>query len=338
MSKKYVNIKSGKYRNAKISGVFPLVKDVSFGKKGAFITVDASNQFAGLGNIRVLLNDVNNVEEVDPVVAEAQIGGDTVIKEETRDEALDRIRRRFDILQEMTRAVIKGVVRGLILSGPPGVGKSYGVETEMEKYDMFNKLKGKGPKTEIVKGAMTPIGLYQTLYMNSQPGDVLVFDDCDSVLFDEVCLNMLKAVLDSGKKRTISWKSESQALRREGIPDRFEFNGSAIFISNVSFESVKSKKIRDHLEALMSRCHYIDLEMDKVTDKFLRIEQIVSDGMLDEYKFGKDGNKEIIDFMLEKSARLREISLRMVLKVADLRKMSPKTWRELAESTCMKRA
>ena len=338
--KKYVNIKSGKYRNAKISGVFPLVKDVSFGKKGAFITVDASNQFAGLGNIRVLLNDVNNVEEVDPVVAEAQLptAKGKKAKAETRDEALDRIRRRFDILQEMTRAVIKGVVRGLILSGPPGVGKSFGVETEMEKYDMFNKLKGKGPKTEIVKGAMTPIGLYQTLYNNSQPGDVLVFDDCDSVLFDEVCLNMLKAVLDSGKKRTISWKSESQALRREGIPDRFEFNGSAIFISNVSFESVKSKKIRDHLEALMSRCHYIDLEMDKVTDKFLRIEQIVADGMLDEYKFGKEGNKEIIDFMLEKSARLREISLRMVLKVADLRKMSPKTWKELAESTCMKRA
>ena len=202
---------------------------------------------------------------------------------------------------------------------------------------MFNKLKGKGPKTEIVKGAMTPIGLYQTLYNNSNKGDVIVFDDCDSVLFDEVCLNMLKAVLDSGKKRTISWKSESVALRREGIPDRFEFSGSAIFISNVSFESVKSKKIRDHLEALMSRCHYIDLEMDKVTDKFLRIEQIVGDGMLDEYEFGTKGNQEIIDFMLEKSARLREISLRMVLKVADLRKMSPKTWKELAESTCMKR-
>ena len=338
MEKKYVSIKSGKYRNAKISGVFPLVKDVSFGKKGAFITVDASNQFAGLGNIRVLLNDVNNVEHVDAVVAEAQLGDNNKSdKQETREEAIERIRRRFDILQEMTRAVIKGTVRGLILSGPPGVGKSFGVETEMEKYDMFNKLKGKGPKTEIVKGAMTPIGLYQTLYNNSNKGDVIVFDDCDSVLFDEVCLNMLKAVLDSGKKRTISWKSESVALRREGIPDRFEFEGSAIFISNVSFESVKSKKIRDHLEALMSRCHYIDLEMDKVTDKFLRIEQIVGDGMLDEYEFGTKGNKEIIDFMLEKSARLREISLRMVLKVADLRKMSPKTWKELAESTCMKR-
>ena len=193
MEKKYVNIKSGKYRNAKISGVFPLVKDVSFGKKGAFITVDASNQFAGLGNIRVLLNDVNNVEHVDAVVAEANLDKPDS-KQETKEEAVDRIRRRFDILQEMTRAVIKGTVRGLILSGPPGVGKSFGVETEMEKYDMFNKLKGKGPKTEIVKGAMTPIGLYQTLYNNSNKGDVLVFDDCDSVLFDEVCLNMLKAV------------------------------------------------------------------------------------------------------------------------------------------------
>ena len=59
--------------------------------------------------------------------------------------------------------------------------------------------------------------------------------------------------------------------------------------------------------------------------------------MLDEYEFGAKGNKETIDFMLEKSAGLREISLRMVLKVADLRKMSPKTWKELAESTCMKR-
>ena len=90
MEKKYVNIKSGKYRNAKISGVFPLVKDVSFGKKGAFITVDASNQFAGLGNIRVLLNDVNNVEHVDAVVAEANLDKPDS-KQETKEEAVDRL-------------------------------------------------------------------------------------------------------------------------------------------------------------------------------------------------------------------------------------------------------
>ena len=78
---------------------------------------------------------------------------------------------------------------------------------------------------------------YQTLFNNSAAGDILVFDDCDSVLFDEVCLNMLKAVLDSGKKRTISWKAESSALRREGIPDRFDFAGGVIQLNT------KDKKI-----------------------------------------------------------------------------------------------
>jgi hypothetical protein len=269
-----------------------------------------------------------------PATAEAPVKEEKV---ETEEEALDRIKRRFEILDEMTDAVANGTVRGLIVSGPPGVGKSFGVEKVLDEYDMMAKLSSKPPRTEIVKGSMTPIGLFQTLFNNSNDGDILVFDDCDSVLFDETCLNMLKAVLDSGKKRTISWKSESAALRREGIPDRFDFKGGCIFITNVDFESVRSKKIKDHLAALMSRCHYIDLELGGVEDRFRRINQIVRDGMLDEYDFGEEGNKEVTDFMLEKASRLREISLRMVLKVADLKQMSPDTWKELAESTCMKR-
>ena len=256
---------------------------------------------------------------------------------ESPKEAMDRIKGRFEILDQMTDAVANGVVRGLIVSGPPGVGKSFGVEKILDEYDAMAKLSGQVEKTEVVKGSMTPIGLYQTLYNNSGKGNILVFDDCDSVLFDEVCLNMLKAVLDSGKKRTISWKSESQALRREGIPDRFEFSGGVIFITNVNFENVRSKKIKDHLEALMSRCHYIDLGMDTTSDKFLRINQIVRDGMLDEYKFGKEGEQEVVDFMLEKASRLREISLRMVLKISDLKKMAPANWKGMAESTCMTR-
>ena len=81
----------------------------------------------------------------------------------------------------------------------------------------------------------------------------------------------------------------------------------------------------------------MDLEMDSVKDRFLRINQIVKDGMLDEYKFCDEGNAEVVDFMHEKASRLREISLRMVLKIADLKQMSPDTWKGLAESTCMKR-
>ncbi len=345
-----VRIKSGSYRNTPVvDTIFPIVKPLNFGKKGKFITVNAASMFGpDKSAIRVLIESEEDLEYVtvdgEPAMAptlSVSSKAPAIVKAtkpvETVEEAMDRIRKRFAILDQMTDAVANGVVRGLIVSGPPGVGKSFGVEKILEEYDMMHKLSGnKNPRTEIVKGAMTPIGLYQTLYNNSQEGNILVFDDCDSILFDEICLNMLKAVLDSGKKRTISWKSESNALRREGIPDRFEFKGGCIFITNVNFENVRSKKIQDHLSALMSRCHYIDLEMDSVEDRFLRINQIVKDGMLNEYDFGDAGEQEVVDFMIEKSARLREISLRMVLKVADLKKMSPGNWQDLAESTCMK--
>ena len=339
--KNFVKIKKGSYRNAPIeNAIFPVVKPLTFGKKGPFVTVDGSSLMGeDATKIRVLVKSPLDVipstnEEYKALMPVAK----KEVKPETPEEAMDRIKGRFAILDQMTDAVANGVVRGLIVSGPPGVGKSFGVETILEEYDAMAKLSGKPPRTEVVKGSMTPIGLYQTLYNNSQKGDILVFDDCDSILFDEVCLNMLKAVLDSGKKRYISWKAESQALRREGIPDRFEFAGGVIFITNVNFENVRSKKIQDHLAALMSRCHYIDLGLDTTADKFLRINQIVRDGMLDEYKFGKDGDQEVINFMLDNADKLREVSLRMVLKISDLRKMEPNNWQSLARTTCMKGA
>jgi hypothetical protein len=334
----YVKIKTGTYRkNDIVDTVFPIIKPLNIGKKGAFITVDGSEAMGEkFSSIRVLIEDpTQDLEYVTPsVYAEQPKIDNTPKKEENEEQAIERIKERFDILDRMTHAVAEGTVRGMI--GPPGVGKSFGVETVLEDYDMLTEVAGKPARTEVVKGSVTPIGLFQTLYNNSAAGNILVFDDCDSVLFDEVCLNMLKATLDSGKKRYITWKSESNALRREGIPDRFEFKGGCIFITNVDFENVRSKKIKDHLAALMSRCHYLDLTMNSISDKFIRIKQIVRDGMLEEYKFGKEGDKEIINFMLDNAAILREISLRMVLKISDLRKMDPANWQALARTTCMK--
>jgi DNA-binding NarL/FixJ family response regulator len=126
-------------------------------------------------------------------------------------------------------------------------------------------------------------------------------------------------------------------LRREGVPDRFEFKGGAIFITNIKFENVRSKKLQDHLAALESRCHYIDLQMDTDREKVLRIKQIVADGMLDSYEFEPVQRDEVVDFIMDNRARLRELSLRTVLKVADLRKSFPSNWQAMGEVTVMKR-
>jgi predicted AAA+ superfamily ATPase len=250
-----------------------------------------------------------------------------------------RIAERFDILDEMTRATLEGAVRGMIVVGPPGVGKSYGVIQQLEKAELFNKVRRVAPKYEVIKGAMTAIGLYATLYKHSDPNNVLVFDDCDSVLMDDLSLNILKAALDSGKKRRIYWNSDSSLLRKEDIPNSFDFKGAVIFITNLNFDNLKSKKLQDHLNALRSRCHYIDTAMHTLRDRFLRIRQIHSTGALfDHYHFQGDEGDQVVDFMGENIERLNEVSLRMATKIADLMKISPTRWQRLAETTCMKNA
>ena len=259
------------------------------------------------------------------------------VAQETDEQIVERLRGRFQILTDMTKAVKKGSVRALIVSGPPGVGKSYGVEEVLQKDDLFNTLAQRPPKYEIVKGAMSSLGLYAKLFQFKDRGNVVVFDDCDSVFFDDLSLNILKAALDSSKRRWISWNTDSRLLRTEGIPDRFEFCAGAVFITNIKFEHVRSKKLRDHLDALESRCHYIDLQMDTTREKLLRIRQIVNDGMLQEYEFEQHEKAEIVDFVADNADRIRELSLRMVLKIADLRKSFPDAWQSVALTTCMRR-
>ncbi len=261
------------------------------------------------------------------------------VARETDDEIYARLAERFEILDEMTKAVKTGDVRAMIVSGPPGVGKSYGVEAVLSKDGLFDKLAERKPKYEIVKGAMSAIGLYAKLYEFSEKGNVVVFDDCDSILMEDLSLNILKGALDSSERRWISWNTDSRLLRSEGIPDRFEFKGAAIFITNIKFEHVRSKKLRDHLDALESRCHYIDLQMDTQREKILRIKQVVNEaGMLDRYEFTDKVKAELIQFVDDNKDKLRELSLRMVLKLADLRKSFPKSWTAMAKTTCMKRA
>jgi hypothetical protein len=259
---------------------------------------------------------------------------------ESDEQIMGRLRERFGILDDMTRAVKKGAVRAMIVSGPPGVGKSFGVEKVLGKHDMMANIANdqKLKKYEVVKGAMSALGLYSKLYQFSDAKNILVFDDCDSVLLDDLSLNILKAALDSGSKRMIHWNTDSHMLRREGVPDSFEFKGGAIFITNIKFENVRSKKLKDHLEALESRCHYLDLTIDTEREKVLRIKQIVEDGMLDKYEFEPGAKEEILDFIDQNKKKLRELSLRMVLKLADLKAGFPDRWTGIAEMTCMRRS
>ena len=340
MSQATILVRSGTYRNKSVANMaFELVEQYKKTANGGHVTVKNNNTFPDCPDtIRIKVDGVASYEFVTGNVDYAPTAP-AAVTAESDEQVIERIRERFDILTEMTKAATNGDIRAMIVSGPPGVGKSFGVEQEIEKATLLDQIAGKRLRAEVVKGSATPIGLYQALYKYSDANCVLVFDDCDSILLDDVCLNLLKGALDSGKKRKISWLSESSALRREGIPDSFNFNGSVIFITNLKFDQMKSQKLRDHLDALQSRCHYLDLTLDTMRDKLLRIKQIAADGELfTDYDFEQVAQDEIIDFMDANQNKLREMSLRMALKIADLRKSFPLRWKAMAATTCMRAA
>jgi len=330
-----IKIVNGTYRlrgkETDMSGlIFPMAKEFTLGTNGGAVTVD-STPVTGLPNRNIKIKCAG--PEDYELVGE---GAKNDLPEESDAEIVERIRERFDMLKDMTKAVKKGAVRAMIVSGPPGVGKSHGVEEVLDRYATMESL-GAGKTHEVIKGAMSPIGLYCKLFKMADRGKVVVFDDCDSIFQDDLSLNILKAALDSKKTRWIHWNTDSFKLRNEGVPDKFKFEASAIFITNLKFDKVKGK-LREHLEALESRCHYMDLTIDSDKDKVLRIKQVVADGMLDDRKLSEDVKTDIMDFVDVNKNKLRELSLRTVLKVADLAEAFPNKWEAMAENTVMRRA
>jgi hypothetical protein len=333
-----VLVKSGTFNGMPVENtVFPLLTPFTKVGRSGYISVDGSVAF-NRKRCRIQLDGEHMIEYTDqeaPAMTETAIATQPKIKE-TDEQIIERIAERFSILEDMTTAVKEGDVRAMIVVGPPGVGKSYGVHKRLNEVGILDEVAGR-VKYQVVKGAMTALGLYAKLYEFSDPGCVLVFDDCDSVLMDELSLNILKAALDSGKRRTIHWNADSNLLNKQGIPNKFDFRGGVVFITNLKFENIRSKKLQDHLGALQSRCHYIDLTLDTEHDKYLRIKQIADTGELfRDYGFDENTQEEILVFMKENAKKFREMSLRTALKLADLRKSVGERWKRVAEITVMR--
>lgn len=338
-----IRILNGTYRNAPVKNeVFTLVKGLTKGAKGSYVTVENKGQInIDIPVIKIKVVGASAIEYLSGAapIADAVKEAHPPKVTETDDQAMDRIASRFAILDGMAKACIEGQIRAMIVSGPPGVGKSHGVTTQMEKASMFDKIKDADSRFQIVKGAISGIGLFALLYKYKDKKNVLVFDDCD-VFDDPDTLNVLKGALDSGKIRRISWNKDSRLLKDEGVPNTFVFHGSVIFITNLKMQGgTRARKIQAHVDALKSRCHYLDLTIHSDRDAMLRIRQVHRDtadngGLFRDYDFDAKTSDEVMNFMWDNHTKLSEVSMRMALKVADLVKVNPKEWKVWAAATC----
>ena len=255
------------------------------------------------------------------------------IQIETDTEISQRISDRFEILEDLAIGSTSGEIRSLIVSGPAGLGKSFTIEKTLNQWDPD------GTNYTIIKGYVRATGLYKTLFAHSAPGQVVVFDDADTIFFDDTSLNMLKAVCDSTENRTVSYLAESQLFddgTAERLPKSFEFHGTIIFITNYDFDAMieKGHKLAPHLLAMMSRSHYIDLSMKTKRDYMVRIHQVISKGLLDNVGLTHVAQQEVVSFLDANKDTLRELSIRVALKVASIRKLKEQKWEKIAKITC----
>lgn len=304
---------------------------------GLYITVAGEGQDdLRQGKNRIFIKSGTDFELMDQKQGAASVAQEEV-QTRTDDEIAADLKETFEILAEMTQAVAQGVIKGLVVSGPAGIGKSQTVITELdETLGMQAKLLGVTPKFDVISGHITPIMLYTKLYEMADKGSVLVLDDCD-VLEDIDALNILKAALDTKKTRKITWGSAGFALEKMEVPTSFEFHGGVIFLTNMKLNQVKSGKLAPHCEAIVSRVHYLDLQINSMRERLIHIRNVaLNSDMLTDYDFSKRERETLLNWIMENVDRIAQMDLRTVKKAADLMKAMPQTWQSRATKTLFK--
>ena len=163
----------------------------------------------------------------------------------------------FDIYSKLIvylNSVINGKSSALIISGPPGLSKTY-----MVKRTLYFSKKKAGRDYFIEKGATATLDdVYQMLY-NSK-NSILVLDDFDAPLRNENMINLLKSITDTYSRRIISRPKEKmvygspQADMTTDAPDKFVFNGKIIIITNLDKDKIDT--------SLRSRCPVIQVNFN----------------------------------------------------------------------------
>jgi len=254
---------------------------------------------------------------------------------ETPEQIASRITERFEVMDIMTEITAEGACRAFFISGPPGLGKTVNVTRILE--DRKRKM---GFEYESVRGMIRATGIYKVLYKNRAPGKVTVFDDADKVFDDETSLNLLKTATDTTADRYLSWRTEAKLEAEDGeeLPHTYKFEGNVIFITNIDFDEriARKHKFARHFEALISRAHYLDLTLKTKEDYLFRIRQVVAEGMLLEHGLNEKQEALAVAFFEANVDKLREMSLRMLVKIGNLIVTKPDSWELIARATCLR--
>jgi len=186
-------------------------------------------------------------------------------------------------------------------------------QIEIEAYKIA--LEQRKTAFTMVKGYSTAKGLYRTLYENRE--NLVVFDDCDTVINDKTGVDLLKSALDSYDERVITWNAEGS----NDLPKKFIFKGSIIFISNMPMRKVP--------QALISRTLPADVTMTR-SELIQRMRTIIKNP---DFMPGYEQNLKVegLEYLssIAEDPRIDELNLRSLIHTVKMRFGKPDKWKRL---------
>jgi hypothetical protein len=222
---------------------------------------------------------------------------------------------KFNVYRTLIEGLGKQQMRHLIVSGDPGVGKSFEAEDVLTKFARTGRVR-------VCKssGHMTPLALYNHLYTYRRANDINMFDDCDSVFQIKHTLNILKAATDTKPNRAITWESTSKKM----LAPYYEFDGQVLLLTNID---MYADNCYETYRPLLDRVQYFRLELTP-EEKVGRIVQVI---------FRKSPKPihtdEVSAWLLMHYEKFGQyLSIRTAVKLLELAATS-RDWQGIAQST-----
>lgn len=228
----------------------------------------------------------------------------------------ERMQDWVDIIDDFANDTSKNLV---IAYGTGGVGKTYNV--------LQNEKIKRGLETgEYVKvtGGTTPAGFFEMLYENRDKK--IILDDFDMVYNDPQMLGLLATISRSNEERILKYPGSSAGSG--DIPDKFEFTGKIMSISNIDLESnAEGGGINKHkYEELLTNSNKVNLYMTKketwdlINEYILHRNGEVNLGLKFRNAYGNEieatveDRKELAEYFTKNWKDMRELSGRTLTK------------------------
>lgn len=249
---------------------------------------------------------------------------------------VQEVKEKFETVKQMTKifATSNGAaMRGIIITGNAGIGKTHFVKQAFIETDTFDRV-------DYVKGSsITAPAFYYRLWLNRLPGQILVLDDVDLVQKSKAevsaILDLMKGATEPTKgERQLSWlRASSNVLFKEnGVPDTFDFQGSIVWITNETQESL-AKACGPHWNAISSRFRQVPVWLDDKESLMYTIHLIEEAGLLGKDCEAKEGGysediiKETVKYLRENWKGMNDITPRVAVKIADTIESYPNDWK-----------